>query len=703
MSLACCLARVQACIAGVVLLMFCAAATANTTLLNVSFEPNEGYPESGSIVGRLKNPPQWRTWAGGEPVIAAWNAIDGGRAVRLWGTSTGCLEFNHDPAQAHVRVEGYVLLNTAPPGAGSASFGLLSAQEEVAWDIGVTLGEDGTLKYQTKDGQQAAADGLTVKPNTFYHILIDADYTTGQAKIYVGVTKAGNPTVLSDANLVSFGGKQAVAFTGGAAYAAKVGLDVYAGAESFFDSIKVITIPVTAQQQTQATAIQAAAQVAGDTYRIPTRQIVRPVIGLCGGGRFSSDGLAFMADTGIRSIRFHYLWSEVEQTKGHYDLPHSAFDFMRDLQGSKLELLHILAYDNPLYDKIPKNKLPDFGWFLDQGPEFVKGYADYCGWMARTFGSKGTGQIHYWEIWNEQNAGAADQYMNLLRQAVQRIREEDPLAYIVMGGVSRANLKYIRECMKDGAGELVDAVAFHPYREDRSPEEPFALVENGFDPEKTKCYADEVRAIRQTVDQYTPAGKKIALWVTEMGYWTSDAEPNLPKKWGVSLDTQAKYLLRAYIQNFALGISHVYWYDITGSFGIKYGNQQMRPAYYALRNLTKVLPQEQNIEVQDWAVTAEPAVRDLHVYALKTDPKTVLLFLWKAGRAKDQYPYPESWSKCTLTIPTVLDRDAMRATMTDLFGGIEVQIEAQKSGENQTRLLDVPLWDSPVVIKLQLH
>ncbi len=646
------------------------------------FEPAEGYPTSGSIVGYPTGSNQWSTWTGGQPQIANWNARNGAYSARLYGTSTGHIAWSGDAKYKNVRVEGFALLNFSPSGTGRADLGLISDDDGLAWQIAVALHEDGNLYYRDADGIQLAADSFTVSGNVYYHVAIEADFRTRLARIYAKQAYPGLPSTLTESDLLTFQGESEISFTTECPYADLLGMDTISGAEGFFDTISVTP-------NTGATG----------TFSMPASVIIEPVIGLGGGGKYYTSGIPFEQGSGATALRFHYTWEEVEETQGVLQLPSSAYSYMNALEASGMELLHILAYDNELYNTIPRSQLPNFGWYQDQGAAFVAGFANYCGWMAETFGSLGTDQMHYWEIWNEQNSGPADQYVALLDAAVTSILVEDPDAFIVMGAVSRTPIDYIEECLQEGAADLVDAIAFHPYREGHAPEDTFNPGNYGYDPEEVICYADEVEQIRRLVDEYSPVGKHIELWITEMGYWTTDADPQYPKSLAVSHDILAKYLLRSYLQNFALGVSRVYWYNIVESFGITYGSQQPRPAYFAMGNLAEVFPQRQEVRVMSWPVSTSPEIPDLHAYAFQIDAQTVLLFLWQGGEAGDETPArPNYWDKFDVTIPATLTQ-TQSIEGYDLFSNIHFTVSASTSG-GQSVIEDVPVWDSPIMIEL---
>jgi len=307
----------------------------------------------------------------------------------------------------------------------------------------------------------------------------------------------------------------------------------------------------------------------------------------------------------------------------------------------------ILAYGNQYYNA--PGTVNGFDELKGQNAEFYAGFGRYVKYMVDTFGSAGTGQVREWEVWNEENGGTPEEYMAILTAAASNIRAADPKALIVFGGISRMDHAFLQRCFELGAGELVDAVALHPYREEVPPETSYQSLRrfNG----ETANYAQEVLKMQQTIDRYSPAGKHIPIWITEFGYWTLDSQPSLDPRVSVSHDVQAKYLLRSMIQNLALGVDHYYIYRAVDSafFGLTYGPKYLpRPGYFALQHINELFPPGCELEVLDSPViiSADDKNRalltglyggfDPHGYIfLKTDG-SLMLMVWNGGKAADR-------------------------------------------------------------------
>ena len=131
--------------------------------------------------------------------------------------------------------------------------------------------------------------------------------------------------------------------------------------------------------------------------------------------------------------------------------------------------------------------------------------------------------IHTWEIWNEPNLltcwrPAVDPagYVQLLQVTVAAMRQEDPQAFIVSGGLAPAasdagnlsQLDFLAQMCALGANHLVDAIGYHPYTYPVTPQDeatwnPWAQI------------ARTNPSFRTILTQYgTPS---LPVWATEYG------------------------------------------------------------------------------------------------------------------------------------------------------------------------------------------
>ncbi len=306
---------------------------------------------------------------------------------------------------------------------------------------------------------------------------------------------------------------------------------------------------------------------------------------------------AAWTELGVRVVRRDLSWSELEPEAGEWNLaPVGRVLDATDAAGA--ELLALLDYGNPAY--------PPHADSVMQPVQDPADFARYAATIARVYGDR----LHYYEIWNEPNAGLSfwhpredpEAFAALLRAAVPAIRAEDPDAVVAMGGLFWPSLLFntpgdvFLEQVADALpelGRLVDAVPIHPYRY------PFTVPEAVEDHQGSMV--DEICAARAQLDDLGLDGAE--LWVGELG-WHTAPDALFP---GLSAEDQASVLVRAALLSFAQGATQFGWYTFRDS-GLDPGDQEQmfglvgydpdpldgedaprKPAYHAFATLSQML------------------------------------------------------------------------------------------------------------------
>jgi len=150
------------------------------------------------------------------------------------------------------------------------------------------------------------------------------------------------------------------------------------------------------------------------------------------------------------------------------------------------------------------------------------------------------GRIGAYEIWNEPNnkgfwTGDTQQMVSLTQEASEIIHRIDPAAQVVSpAATANSGVAWLAQFLNLGGGKYVDVIAYHFYV---SPQPPEAMV-------------PLIQQVRQIMRDTGVSDKP--LWNTESGW-------QVPKPFP-SLELAAAYLARAYILNWAAGVSRFYWY-----------------------------------------------------------------------------------------------------------------------------------------------
>lgn len=193
-----------------------------------------------------------------------------------------------------------------------------------------------------------------------------------------------------------------------------------------------------------------------------------------------------------------------------------------------------------------------------------------------------------WEVWNEPNIPSfwapepdPDEYAQLLIATSKAVKKADPDAFVL--GCSLAGptatgrekqLEFVEAILKKGAGEAMDGISIHPYRQPRAPEET--------------DYCGAIQAVSDLTAKY---GRRLPIWITEVGWPTDPA--------GSSLVRSARMLVRSYLLAVSKGVQNIAWYDYRDDgvdqsyaehhFGILYNDLTPKPSYFAYRTMATEL------------------------------------------------------------------------------------------------------------------
>jgi hypothetical protein len=298
--------------------------------------------------------------------------------------------------------------------------------------------------------------------------------------------------------------------------------------------------------------------------------------------RGQEQDLDLIAAAGCKWIRMDFFWAGIERKKGEYDW--SAYDELTaNLEKRGLRALYILDYSNPLYEETVTSKNPITGHehrdtASPQHPESVAAFARWAAAAAHHF----RGRHILWEIWNEPNISFwkpkpdVKQYTALALATCKAIREADPRATIIAPATSGIPFEFLEEFFKSGVLAQLDAVSVHPYRGYSKPPE---------------SAAEDYTKLRALIDRYAPKGKKLPILSGEWGYASHTK--------GVSLETQAAFIVRQQLSNLLNGIPISIWYDWKSdgpdpnerehNFGTVTHDLKPKPAYLALQTMTREL------------------------------------------------------------------------------------------------------------------
>jgi hypothetical protein len=341
-------------------------------------------------------------------------------------------------------------------------------------------------------------------------------------------------------------------------------------------------------------------------------------------------------------------WDVVEKTKGVYAIDPEVDSAITESVKSGVNIIMGLNYGNNLYQKDNDPKDSVFGptWqyghpFLESAPTTeaaIKGFANYCRFMAKHF----RGRVKAFEIWNEEDGWFCDSnyfgdnnntvhlvkdYGRALAAAAKAIKEVNPEALIVFGGVAGSSLDYPRIALEQGAGPYIDIYAFHPYGHPAPEGVPDNFLTETKDkmewkprPVEISTYEEEITAYRELLNHYN---SKMEIWADEMN-WMAPGDPPMKEFQDNSELSQAKYLARFFTINASLNCGAIWWSLYNENYIQEWAlmrsdNLSPRPAFYSASYVATVLDDAY-------------AANDLKVKIVGDAPKNLIMKCFKNGR-----------------------------------------------------------------------
>lgn len=311
--------------------------------------------------------------------------------------------------------------------------------------------------------------------------------------------------------------------------------------------------------------------------------------------------IALYQAAGLKYLRQNFSWSDIEPSRGNFD--YSSYDPLVDAavaQGREfIGLFH---------GCVPAWAAPSTGGgtFPPDDP------ADYAHFAAVTV-ERYKDKIHYWELWNEQNAERfwkpapdPEAYGNLLKAVAQAIHAVDPEAKVYFGGLAPiysaawGNMwGFLEEAFafNPDLGDYFDGVAIHTYTFIQIAEPETSDPNNPL----KQSVPDMIRDSREVLARW--GYPETPIIITEVGWHTASEDP----LGSVTEEDQARFLVRNFILSVAAGADIICWYtlrdqwnylvDSEDAFGLvgydpDIGDatpSPLKPAFFAHHVLSQVL------------------------------------------------------------------------------------------------------------------
>jgi hypothetical protein len=325
-----------------------------------------------------------------------------------------------------------------------------------------------------------------------------------------------------------------------------------------------------------------------------------------GGDCLSDKDLRRMSRARVRMVRWGFRWAIVQPTPGAH-----RWGVVDDVVGSLARRgIRVL----PVMTGTPSWAARTFGTAPVDSRRARDGWRDFLEAAVKRYGPGGVywtdpnlyrsahpdgpiRPIKVWQIWNEQNIRAGAQYVKpgkyvrLLRISHDAIRDADPKAQILLGGmpgyVRTHAWTYLKKLYHHRRFKReFDAVALHPYAGD------FAHV------------VFQILAMRQVMTRSHDAHSPI--WITELGWGSRRPSKATPINKG--LQGQKKLLKTSFrlLRHFhtRLHVRRAFWFrwrdppphsggcTFCTSSGLFRHNQKPKPSWRAFKHITKPQPKK---------------------------------------------------------------------------------------------------------------
>lgn len=245
-----------------------------------------------------------------------------------------------------------------------------------------------------------------------------------------------------------------------------------------------------------------------------------------------------MLKTGGAWVREDFAWSLIEPAPDQFDW--TATDrIVGQLGARNLNILGLLAYSVSWATPTQEDDGTPMSFYAPDPDQYYT--------FVRTLVGRYKNVIHYWEVWNEPDnatfwkpAPDPAAYATILKTAYRAVKDEDPTAKVVTGGVSGNAVPFLEQALSGDAANSFDILAIHPYavpldmnqaRTESRPE-----VHKMLDVELNKYQAF---LSRHNLDK--------PIWVTEVG-WPAN-------NWGLDESLQADYLAQTYALLLSSGLT----------------------------------------------------------------------------------------------------------------------------------------------------
>lgn len=383
----------------------------------------------------------------------------------------------------------------------------------------------------------------------------------------------------------------------------------------------------------------------------------------------------YVGELGAKHARLQSGWAKTEKEKGVYDFVWLDYH-VKGLTEQSVRPWICLCYGNPIY-----GSTINLGSGLAPVVRSEEAFAAWLKYVEATV-TRYQATVNEWEIWNEP-FGQGKDYALLVLKTAALIKKIQPGAVILVTAITDKDRQDVLDALKAADSlDLVDFWAYHPYV--TNPDTSYKWVE----------------ASQKLLASYSP---KYRLYQGEVGCpaileWTH-ALADYP--W--TEYSQAKWNLRRMAGDRVRGIPcnvftmiDLKYTNMQQSFGMIRSNLLLqfiykRPTFYAVQHMMSFFD---DAVKPVGLLTVESAAKRAPTAAGFEKAGTPVVLLWYG----DQVPGDAlAWEPADLALKGASFKDPVYVEM--VTGKVfELAPGSWTSEGGNTRLAQVPLWDSPVML-----
>jgi len=383
----------------------------------------------------------------------------------------------------------------------------------------------------------------------------------------------------------------------------------------------------------------------------------------------------YVGELGAKYGRLQSGWAKCEKQKGVYDFAWLD-ECVYGLNEQSVKPWICLCYGNPIY----KSTI-HLGSTLGPIVHSEEAMAAWLKYVEATV-LRYKKVVNEWEIWNEP-FGQGKDYAIMVLATAELIKRIQPDAVVLVTAIRDGDRTVLLEALKKANKlDLVDYWVYHPYT--RNPDTSYASVEKM--KQQLAAYSPKYRVYQGEV-----GCPSILEWTHALAHypWTEYGQA----KW--NLRRMAGDRVRS-IRSSVFTIIDLKYPNMLQSFGLIRSNLlhefiYKRPTYYAVQHMMSFF--DDSVSPVGILEYESDSPREITVAGFEKAGTSVAL-LWYS----DETPSDDlSWDKVDLTIKGVTFQDPVYVEM--ITGKVfELDTSAWKSEGGNTTLMQLPIWDSPMML-----